>query len=210
MPQSRATLLAIITALVALVALAALIIQFWVTITTAGIRQATAGAEVWRLFGYFTIITNIIVVFAAAAIAFRPDSILARPRGRMAVAVAIALVGIIYSVALRHQWDPKGWQAVADHGLHDAVPILFVVTWLLCGHGALKWKDAGWSMVLPVAYCAYALIRGAADGWYPYWFLDADKLGAGTLVLYIAVLSVTFLVFGFLFVGIDKLMGRDR
>lgn len=205
--MSRPRLLALI---VAVVAFAVLAIRLLVSLTTPVTEARTVGAEIWRLLGFFTILTNITVMIVAAWMAFRPGPGLAGPRVRMAAAVAIALVGLVYTIALRHQWDPKGWMAVADHGLHDVVPVLFVVAWAVAADGSLKWRDAAWAMVMPVAYCAYALIRGAAEGWYPYWFIDANKLSTVTMIQNIAILASAFLVFGFLFVGLDKLIGRRR
>ena len=49
----------------------------------------------------------------------------------LALAAYIAIVGIGYSLLLRHTWDPEGLQKVADILLHDAVPVMFVGCWLI-------------------------------------------------------------------------------
>ena len=36
----------------------------------------------------------------------------------------IAIVGITYSLLLRHMWNPQGTQKIADVLLHDVVPVL--------------------------------------------------------------------------------------
>jgi hypothetical protein len=41
-------------------------------------------------------------------------------------AIYIAIVGIVYSFALRHIWDPQGLQKIADMLLHDSLPVLYV------------------------------------------------------------------------------------
>ena len=107
----------IMTALVAWAALALQLAIITSSLTGAG---ASTAFSVWRFLGFFTVLTNLAVAIVASAMAWWPTSNLAGPRSRLMTATAILLVGIIYSVALRSVWDPQGWQAVADHALHDA------------------------------------------------------------------------------------------
>jgi hypothetical protein len=80
--------------------------------------------------------------------------------------------------------------------------------WLLRPHGDLRLVDAAWALAIPVTYCAYALARGAADGWYAYHFLDPLTLSRGALAGNIAGLCAAFLGLGLVMVQLDKLMGR--
>ncbi len=183
---------------------AALLLQLYLIIGKLTSEGATVLAAIWRFFGFFTILSNIAVALVATAmISMKPSAIL-----RLATVSAIAFVGIIYSVALRTTWQPTGWQAVADHMLHDATPLLFVVAWLCSEHGTLGWRDAAWTIMAPVAYGIYAMIRGAGDGWYAYWFLDPTQLDAARLVASIAALSVSFVILALVFIAIDKKLAR--
>ena len=174
-------------------------------LTLQNMAAAGLAAGLWRYLGFFTILTNLGVSVVATLMVVRPE--LAGPRVRLATAASILFVAIVYSVALRNIWHPTGWQAVADHGLHDAVPLLFLIAWLLAGHGALKWRDALWVMAPPLAYCLYAFARGAADGWYAYWFLDPHALGPLKLAGSIAVLAAAVLVIGLILTAIDRWLG---
>jgi hypothetical protein len=165
-------------------------------------------AGLWRYVGFYTILTNLAVAVVASLMALRPS--LAGPRLRLATATAIAFVGIVYSVALRALWHPTGWQAVSDHALHDVSPLLFVAAWLLSGHGSLRWRDALWTLAPPLAYCLYALARGAADGWYAYWFLNPRQMALPALATSIALLAVAALVLGLVMTAIDRWLGRSR
>ena len=70
-------------------------------------------------------------------------------------------------------------------------PILFLLFWAAAPHGELKWSDLKWALVPPALYLAYALARGAVDGWYAYWFLDPNRQTMAQLVLgIIGVLSI--------------------
>ncbi len=143
-------------------------------------RSALQGLAV--VFGYFTVLTNTLVAITVTApLVARHASIgrfFARPGVHAAVAGYIAVVGIVYSVALRHVWDPQGWQLVADRLLHDAVPLLFVLYWwFVVPKRGLRVGDIAWWLAYPLAYLAVALVRGAATGFYPYPFIEVPRLG---------------------------------
>ncbi|CAN0376059.1 unnamed protein product [Phaeothamnion confervicola] len=166
---------------------------------------------IWRYLGFFTILTNVWCAVLMTNAAIRPSSRSARlQRSELAAATAVIIVGIVYSVALRNTWNPQGWDALADHMLHDMAPIVFAVFWLMRPHGGLNWRDAALCVIWPAIYCAYAFARGATDGWYAYWFLDPSKLGLDTLTLYMVILFAGFAVAGLAMVGADKLLTRRR
>lgn len=163
---------------------------------------------VWRYFGFFTILTNIAVALVATAMVFSPNHILARARARMITAASIALVGIVYSVALRSVWSPAGWQLVADRGLHDVAPVMFLLAWFLADHGRLAWRDALLAVVAPIAYLIYAITRGALDGWYAYWFLDLSQLSGIEFIRNTLVIALVFCLFALALIALDKWLAR--
>lgn len=199
--------LAIITAIAAWAALGLQFVLLVAQMTSNGTSLIEA---VWRFFGFFTIIMNLMAAVVASAMVTNPTGQLARPRSRLVTAAAIVFGGLVYSVALRAIWQPTGWQAVADHGLHDVTPVLFFLTWLVWDHGGLRWRDALWAAVPPLAYCAYAFVRGAADGWYAYWFLNPETLSSQQLVTSVALLTLAFIVVAITLVGIDRLLASRR
>ena len=146
---------------------AGLALQFWLIVQAMGLADGT-----WRFIAFFTILANIGTALVATAVAADSKGALARPRAKYVAATSIALVGLVYSLWLRSSWDPQGLQKLADIALHDAVPVLFVGAWVAGLHEQLKWRDILWATVPPLLYCIYALARGAADGFYAYWFLD--------------------------------------
>ncbi|MBW8297253.1 Pr6Pr family membrane protein [Sphingopyxis sp.] len=153
-------------ALSAVVAWAALALQLAVLAGRFAETGQTFGEALWRFVGFFTILTNLFVALVASTAALAPQRWLASAPTRYAALVAILLVGIVYSLLLRHIWSPQGWQAVADHALHDASPLLFLLAWLAAPHGGLGWRSALWAVAFPFAYLVHALGRGAFDGWY--------------------------------------------
>lgn len=195
-------------ALSALTAWLGLALQFGLTLRLMTAEHAGVAAALWRFVGYFTILTNLGVAVVASVMALAPAARLAGPRVRLVTAASIAFVGIVFSVALRSTWSPTGWQAVANHALHDASPLLFLLAWGLAAHGALKWRDSLWALVPPGAYCVYALVRGAADGWYAYWFLNPRAMPLPTLAGSIAVLTAAVFAIALALTAVDRWLGR--
>jgi hypothetical protein len=146
----------------------------------------------WRYQGYFTILANFGSASVATAIALGKHDSLAGAKARLMALTSIVTVGIVYSLLLRSVWSPQGWQKVADATLHDVTPILFVLLWAVMPHGALNWRDLKWALVPPALYLAYALARGAFDGWYAYWFLDPSRQSLGELGLSIVGVLAIF------------------
>jgi hypothetical protein len=183
--RNRVTIL--VAAFGALLGWAALALQLVLTLTTIG---GTALDGIWRYLGYFTVIANL---FASAVLTL---AVLDRrkPRLEFAAATAMVLVGIVYSLLLRETWDPRGWQKIADVALHDAMPAVIALFWLLRPHGGLRWPDVWLCVILPLGYFVYALARGAADGWYPYAFMDIGQFGAGVVAVNCAIMGAAFVV----------------
>ena len=179
---------------------AALAAQFY--LQQQGMHGAGVLAAAWRFFGYFTILTSTLIALVWLRVALRPE--IRQPLLEAAGAVSIVMVGVIYHLLLASRWNPQGLQYVVDIVLHTVSPIMFALYWLSRPHGALRWRDAFICVVWPLGYCAYALVRGAFDGWYAYYFLDPTQTPPLQLALSIAVQSAGFLVCALVFVGADK------
>lgn len=193
----------VLAAATAAIAFAALVGQFALMLQNAaamGIRPVTAA---WRFLGYFTILTNALVALAMAAVALGRV-----PRERRGVAVAltglmlaIGLVGVVYHAVLAALWSPQGLQWWVDQALHSMTPALALMFWIaFVPKAGLRYADAPWWMAWPSVYAAYAFLRGAADGWFPYPFIDATRLGWHVALGNAVALAVAFLVTGLLLV----------
>jgi len=158
----------------------------------------------WRFVGFFTILANLGVAAIASAIIFGGPAWLAGQLARLMGLTSIATVGIVYSLLLRSLWSPQGWQKAADMVLHDVTPILFLILWAVMPHGALRWSDLKWALLPPALYLAYALARGALDGWYAYWFLDPSSQNFGHLVLGMLGVLAVFAFVAVLAIAADR------
>src|SRR5690606_35983788 len=96
---------------------------------------AGLGGGLVAFFGYFTILTNILMATAVTAPLVNPNGRTARflLRGSPAtgVAAAILLVAIAYHLLLRGAWSPRGPQLIADLALHYVTPALYTIYWAL-------------------------------------------------------------------------------
>ena len=168
---------------------------------------------VLRYFSYFTVLTNALVVLTMTLPLVAPGSRAARffshPSARAGVASYIALVGIAYSLLLRHVWSPQGLARISDQIQHDIVPILYVVFWTAFEpKGSLRWTDVSRWLIYPAIYLGLALIQGAWTGFYPYHFIDAGKLGYPRALAGMWGLVVAFVAIGLAVLGLDRALGR--
>lgn len=175
-------------------------------------------AAIWRYLGYFTILTNLLVAVRHTRVAIGrwPDGPAPDASAITGMVLAIAIVGVVYEVLLSGQvllsgrvpaMGPVWW--TADRLLHYVVPALTVGWWVLFvpGH-ALGIADPPRWLVYPVSYLAYSLTRGAFDGWYPYFFIDAGAIGFVRALSNSAALSVSMLLAGFALVATVRAFRR--
>ncbi len=172
----------------ACLAMASLRAQFDVLAATTAL-----GPALWLMALFFTVLTNLGVVLHMLAVAWGWRISAARAAG---LVVSIVFVALVYHAVLARLWAPEGLQWWADQGLHSAVPLGTVLWWAVLAPKGVSRRDMpGW-MVWPLVYCAYALIRGAVSGVWPYPFLDADALGWLRVTGNIAVLIALFAALG--------------
>ena len=99
--------------------------------------------------------------------------------------------------------DGASW--VADKLLHMGLPVIAIVGWLVAGpRPRAPWRDALLALAWPVARLAWTLVVGAATGWYPYPFLDADKHGTGRVLLNAVVVTVLVVGLALVFLAVDR------
>lgn len=190
------------TLAVAIAALAwfALALQIGLSIRLSLANGGDALHGVWVFLGFFTILTNTLVAVTLStpivAARSRIGRFFARPGTLAGVAVNIALVCVAYNLLLRQVWNPQGAQKLADELLHDVVPLAFVIHAWLANRAAgplfvARFRWAAW----PLAYFAYALVRGAMTGFYAYPFIDVPRLGyGGVLTNAVAILGGYFIL----------------
>ena len=180
----------------ALVVAAGIVIQLIVTANgTEGFFPDNPD-RVFNVFAYFTIQSNLLLGGTALMLALQPD----RPQStlfktlRLNGVLCIAVTGIVYHLVLAGSDDLHGWAAVANFLLHTLAPVVGVLGWLLFGpRGQTDARIVSWSIVYPLLWLVFTLIRGEFVGFYPYPFVDVDEHGYARVLLNCLLVAVLFL-----------------
>ncbi len=187
-------------------------VQFYIYMDS---KAVPFGELIVRFFSFFTILTNLLVAWCCTSLAFFRSSRLGKffsaAQTQAAIAVYIVIVGLIYNVILRFLWQPEGWQKVVDELLHSVIPVLFVVYWLaFVPKKNLHWGDFWIWLAYPLAYLAFIMVRGSFAGYYPYPFVDLNALGFFAVMVNCLGITLLFVFFSLLFIGIGKLVSTDK
>ena len=198
-PAARTT-----AALLALLTWATLALRLYLSLADALAKGLDLAPVIIGYCSFFTILSNLLVACVCTRIASTPDR--SSPNLEAATAVYIAVVGLGYSLLLRHIWNPQGLERVADVLLHDLVPFLYVVYWLLFRR---KRKPLPWSSTLiwliwPTIYFVYTMVRGSLTGIYAYHFLDPAPRGYAHVVKLGSILFVAFVILGLAAVALTR------
>lgn len=175
--------------IIAVTTWSALILQFYLQI----INRSTAISEaVIRYFSYFTILTNLLVAVCFTSLLLKQSKgyrFFKQASVITATTVYILIVGLVYNLVLRTQWNPQGLQLLADNLLHTSTPLLVLIYWFIyVSAKEISWKQTPAWMLYPLLYLVYVFIRGSFSNFYPYFFIDVSKLGyanAFTNALYV-------------------------
>lgn len=166
----------------------------------------------WNLFSYFTVQSNLIAaaVFILAALAIMRQ----KPFGdwfrylRGGAVLYMLITGIVYALLLQNNPDANpalgfDWK---NFVLHQLGPIFIITWWLLWPSAkAISPQEAWWWLVFPVVWIIYTLIRAASIGWYPYPFLNPNKVGGfGGVAVYIIGITIGFIILSQLLAWVSR------
>lgn len=188
-------------------------LQFYITTSRSLSSGKTLFGTIVFLLSFFTILTNLLVAVTLtlplAGSKSRAAEFFVSPGVRSAVAAYIAMVGISYNLLLRHLWSPVGAEWVADELLHDVVPAMYLLHWIVhVPKGALRFGQIPKWMLYPAAFVVFVLCRGSLVGQYPYPFLDVAALGHARVLVNVLGLLGAILAISFVVVAVDRVMGR--
>jgi hypothetical protein len=160
-------------------------------------------------FSFFTVLSNTLVAVVLTCELTARESAARRwflqPGVSSGIAVSIAVVGIAYSLLLRHLWHPEGWQFLADELLHDVMPLLFLGYWWWCvPKGTLRLGHIALWVIYPLLYFAFTLLRGHLLSTYPYPFVDVGTLGYPQVFINAGGILAGFVGMALLVVGLDR------
>lgn len=193
------------------IGLIGLLIQFPVTMNLSMSAGRSFFGSLVFFFSFFTILTNIAAVLVHIGLLTGRPAWFAQPRVRAGVAVAIAVVFIVYVTVLRGLVELHGLSLLCDILLHYVTPVLFVAWWLVAGaDGSTRWGDLRLWLAYPLVYLVYALARAPIAGEVPYPFLSVPKNGVGGVAFASLLMLGLYLVISALAVLYDRRIATSR
>ncbi|MEE1878017.1 Pr6Pr family membrane protein [Altererythrobacter litoralis] len=189
---------------IALLALCAIALQTTINLEQDGLPLAAFAL----LLRYFTIWSNLAagLILLGVALGGQPGE-----RVLFALATALSVVALVYHALLAADHHPVGldwWTNLAFHTIIPAAAIAWWIAWSDRAH--LTWRSLALVTPVPVGYTAFALVYGAASGFYPYFFLDLPALGWTQLLINLVGLGLFFMAMGALLLGLRRLTPAAR
>jgi hypothetical protein len=192
-------------------AVAAFAIVLQLVLVIKGHRPLEDGAQLHidletrliRFASYLTIWSNVLVAWSALSLATGRDADTRLWRALRLNAVVVCFGGgIVHFFLLRPLLNHTSvWDQTADTLLHQVVPLLALVGWLVFGpRGRASNDDLLPFLRLPVFWLVYTLVRGAFVNWYPYPFVDVDAHGYG--IVLVNCVGVSALMFGLAWIAV--------
>jgi hypothetical protein len=219
---------------VAAIGTGAFLLSCYVSATQEGNGGALNG--LWFTLSYFTVWSNIVTFIANWMLFADPQRDGRVWRWfRMTSLVMITVTGLVYAIVLAPLYKPVGLGVYTNLGYHYIVPWATFLGFLLFGpRPRFSRREVFTMLTIPVVWLVYTLLRGlltlqpppeapattlgAPQNWYPYPFIDVNDpsplvpglefggyAGVGVNIVLIVILG---LVFGFLFLGLDRLLSR--
>ena len=183
-------------AVTALVVAVGIVVQLFVTAGSSDGYFPDNPDRVFNVFAYFTIQSNLLLGGTCLLLALDPErwqTLLFRTL-RLNGVVCIAVTGIVYHLVLAGSDDLHGWAEAANFLVHTLSPLAGVLGWLLFGpRGLTDRRIAAWSIVYPLLWLVFTLVRGEFVRFYPYPFVNVDEHGYGRVLLNCLLVAVLFL-----------------
>jgi hypothetical protein len=201
---------------IAALVLAAVVLQIIIAVRVPGsppdvsvgvLRGSSLAGRIIRVLSFFTIQSNLLAGLVSAQLAARRDRDGPAWRVlRLAALVGITVTGIIYSTVLAAVHEPNGAaEAAVNTVVHYLVPVMAVVGWLAFGpRPRIDVRTVALSLLFPVGWLAYTIVRGAIWKWYPYPFVDVVSHGYGRVALNALLVTAVLGVVAGLFAAGDR------
>lgn len=168
--------------------------------------------RVLNVFVYFTTQSNLIVALTTLLLVFtvnRNSKVF--QTFRLTGVVGIFITALIYHTLLAGTENINGWGVVSDIILHSIVPFLAILGWVIYGpRNLISKKVAVWSLVFPLLWLAFTLIRGALTKWYPYPFIDVTLVGYSRVSINLLGITGLYLILTAAAYLLDRRLSKSK
>ena len=182
----------------------------------------------WDFYVHFTNISNFLCLGVMVAGLIQTvkkqenSCVSAAPMLKFIGMLGILLTFLVFNIMLAGAAgrDPQANWRIGSLCFHVVLPILYIADWFLFyQRKQCKWYYPIASIAFPLIYVIFLLIQALILNFdasilipttttpliYPYFFVNLDTQGIGGVLMWIGILSVAFVLVGFLFFGLDKL-----
>ena len=182
----------------------------------------------WDFYVHFTNLSNFLCIGVMLGSLIetakkKEDSfVTAAPILKFIGMLGILLTFLVFNIMLAgaEGRDPQANWRVGSLVFHVVLPIMYIADWFLFRERKkCKWYYPVASIAFPLVYVIFLLIQAVILKFdssilipttttpliYPYFFVNLDTQGVSGVLMWIGILSVAFVVVGYLFFGLDKL-----
>ena len=186
----------------------------------------------WDFYVHFTNISNFfcigVMLTALIQTAKRKEDgfVSAAPVLKFIGMLGILLTFLVFNIMLAgaEGRDPQLNWRIGSLCFHVVLPIMYIADWFLFyERKKCKWYYPIASIAFPLAYMIFLLVQAIILKFdssilipttttpliYPYFFVNLDTQGVGGVLMWTGILSVAFVVVGFLFFGLDKVEKKN-
>lgn len=180
-------------------------------------RVANNNFRPGEYFAYFTIHTSMIAAVVLTVAAIRElqgkADTKALTLARLSVSTYAIVVAVVYNALLRGTkvlpGDPDygyDWPVLPNEILHVWAPILIVLDFALTiTITKLKFKQIFWTLLFPLAWLIFTILRGLNTDWWAYWFLNPNEDGGvNGVIMFILAIVIFMLVSATISLSLNK------
>ena len=185
----------------------------------------------WDFYVYFTNISNflclgVMVASLIQTIKKKEDSyVTTAPMVKFIGMLGILLTFLVFNIMIAPGRDPQLNWRIGSLTFHVVLPIMYIVDWVLFyERKKCKWYYPIASIGFPLGYVIFLLIQALILKFdtsillpgsttpliYPYFFVNLDTQGIDGVLMWIAILTVAFVVVGYIFYGIDMMGNKTN
>lgn len=187
----------------------------------------------WDFYIHFTNLSNYLcigIMFAEliqTARKKRNSYVKTAPLLKFIGMLGILLTFLVFNLLLANEptRDPALNYKVSSILFHIVLPILYIADWFLFyERRKVRWTYPLIGTLFPVLYVIFVFIHawalkfdasipnftGTGSFIYPYFFLNLETLGIGGVLKWSLILSAGFVLAGFLFFGLDKILPHRK
>lgn len=169
------------------------------------------------MFMYYTILSNAVVcLFLTYMIAKRGRLGDFDLRMKDGVAMSILITMAVYHIMLAPTAAAKDYYNIENFICHYILPLGYILDSLFLDRIAFRKVDPVLWSLLPVSYFGFALLNGLVlripipgrKNFYPYFFVDVDKLGISRVLFACIVILTAYIATGYLYMALKTFIHK--